>query len=110
MTIGQNAGSCGTAAYLSTPVYVDDISTDPRWADFRDYAEPYGLRSCWSVPIVDSSAKVTATFAIYHDKPCKPKADEVRLIGAAAAVVMALLAHAAKLKGSRELADLGHQA
>ena len=31
--IGPSAGSCGTAAYRGEPVIVEDIATDPLWAD-----------------------------------------------------------------------------
>src|SRR3954469_10226559 len=48
--IGPSAGSCGTAAYLGEPVYVTDIATDPLWVDYRDFALPHRLRSCWSTP------------------------------------------------------------
>ena len=34
--IGPAAGSCGTAAYTKRQVIVEDIATDPLWADYRD--------------------------------------------------------------------------
>ncbi len=33
--IGPSAGSCGTAAYRGQRVIVEDIATDPLWADYR---------------------------------------------------------------------------
>jgi PAS domain S-box-containing protein len=36
--IGPSAGSCGTAAYRRESVIVEDIATDPLWADYRDLA------------------------------------------------------------------------
>ena len=41
--IGPSAGSCGTAAYLGQPVIVEDIATDPLWADFRAWREHEAL-------------------------------------------------------------------
>ena len=72
LAIGSSAGSCGTAAYRQQPVYVADISTDPLWADYREYALPYGLRSCWSTPILDAQRKVLGTFAVYLREPGLP--------------------------------------
>lgn len=70
--IGPRAGSCGTAAYRREPVYVEDIATDPLWADYRHLALPHGLRACWSTPIFDRERRVLGTFAIYHRKPGLP--------------------------------------
>ena len=79
MGIGPDAGSCGSAAYLGTPVVADDITTDPRWDRFRDIAMPYGLRSCWSTPI-RGRTQATGTFAVYHDQVHQPSAREWLLV------------------------------
>ena len=50
--IGPSVGSCGTAAHLRRQVIVEDIDTDPLWADFRQLALGAGLRACWSTPII----------------------------------------------------------
>ena len=47
LAIGPTAGSCGTAAFTRRPVYVEDIETDPLWADDRELARAHGLRACW---------------------------------------------------------------
>ena len=59
--IGPSAGSCGTAAYRGEPVIVEDIATDPLWADHRDLALSHSLCACWSMPVFSSQAKVIAT-------------------------------------------------
>ena len=45
--IGPCAGSCGTAAYLGAAVFVNDIASDPLWADYKELALACGLRACW---------------------------------------------------------------
>ena len=80
MSIGANAGSCGTAAYTGETVIVADIATDPLWRDFKALALPHGLQACWSVPIYSSQGQVLGTFAIYHDHPCAPQAPELAAI------------------------------
>src|SRR5687768_11044722 len=34
-SIGPSAGSCGTAAFRGENVFVEDIQTDPLWADYK---------------------------------------------------------------------------
>lgn len=79
-SIGPSAGSCGTAAYLAQPVLVSDIATDPRWANYRDVALPYGLHACWSSPILSSEGKVLGTFAIYYREPRSPTPQQLEII------------------------------
>ena len=50
--IGPSVGSCGTAAYRRSRVIVEDIDSDPLWADFRELALGAGLQACWSTPVV----------------------------------------------------------
>jgi diguanylate cyclase (GGDEF)-like protein/PAS domain S-box-containing protein len=78
--IGPTVGSCGTAAWRREQVIVADIATDPLWKDFRDLALSYGLRSCWSTPILSHQGKVLGTFAIYSGEVREPVRDEIRLI------------------------------
>jgi PAS domain S-box-containing protein len=63
-TIGPCAGSCGTAAFRVQPVVVPDIARDPLWAKSRDVAMSYGLRACWSAPLVSTTGDVLGTFAM----------------------------------------------
>jgi PAS domain S-box-containing protein len=77
--IGPSAGSCGTAAYRGEAVIVEDIATDPLWADYRDLALSHSLRACWSVPLL-SRGKVIATFAMYYRKPRRPTQDGQEIV------------------------------
>jgi PAS domain S-box-containing protein len=78
--IGPSAGSCGTAAYRREPVIVEDIATDPLWADYRDLALPHSLCACWSTPVFSSQGKVIATFAMYHREPRRPTPRDQQII------------------------------
>ena len=66
LSIGPNVGSCGTAAYLGEPVEVDDVSTNPLWAPYKDLILPIGLMACWSSPIKTRDGRVAATFGFYY--------------------------------------------
>ncbi|MPY71388.1 MAG: GAF domain-containing protein [Alphaproteobacteria bacterium] len=78
--IGPNAGSCGTAAFRNELVVVDDIETDPLWADYKEVALAHGLRACWSHPVRRPSGEVAGTIAIYHDTPRAPSRDEIETV------------------------------
>ncbi len=72
LEIGNNRGSCGTAAFTKETIIVDDIETDFRWADFKDLAKEYNLAACWSQPIFNSKKEVIATFANYYHQKKTP--------------------------------------
>lgn len=65
VAIGPAVGSCGTAAWRKSYVWVDDIASDPLWADFRDLVLPLGFRGCWSAPVLNAQGRVVGTFAFY---------------------------------------------
>jgi PAS domain S-box-containing protein len=80
LPIGPRAGSCGTAAFLRRPVFVEDIETDRLWDDYRATARAHGLRSCWSTPILSNDGLVLGTFALYDRTPRLPSAEDRALI------------------------------
>jgi PAS domain S-box-containing protein len=80
LSIGPNAGSCGTAMYRREPVFVTDILQDPLWEPYRGVAEPYGLRACWSTPILAHSGKALGSFAMYYREPRSPSPAETRAL------------------------------
>lgn len=83
LAIGPKAGSCGTAAYRREPVFVSDVETDPLWADYRDLIAPFGLRACWSYPILATDGRVLGTFAVYYRDVRLPDDDSRELISRA---------------------------
>jgi signal transduction histidine kinase len=92
--IGENVGSCGTAAARRQPVKVADIQESPLWVDYRDLVDPHGLRACWSVPFLDESGEVLGTLAQYYQSPRQPTPGECELIEFAAALAkMVVLQH-----------------
>jgi PAS domain S-box-containing protein len=96
LCIGPKAGSCGTAMYRREPVIVTDILRDPLWELYRGTAEPYGLRACWSTPILAHSGKALGSFAMYYREPRSPSPSEAR--------VLELATHLAGIAIARKLA------
>lgn len=70
--IGENKGSCGTAAYINEAVIVTDIFKDPIWENYKWMGEKYNFSACWSIPIRDTNGEVFATFAVYYETPSTP--------------------------------------
>lgn len=78
--IGPAVGSCGTAVYLNCRVIVEDIEISPLWKDFKEVAQRFNLKSCWSTPITSTKSVVLGSFAIYHDHPKIPSDKDLELI------------------------------
>lgn len=92
--IGENVGSCGTAAWRRQPVIVYDIATSPLWQGHSHLALPFGLRACWSVPFLDDAGEVLGTLALYYLQPQLPTDEQRELITFAAALAkMVVLQH-----------------
>ncbi|MES0371770.1 MAG: PAS domain S-box protein [Mariprofundaceae bacterium] len=88
---GPEVGSCGTSTFTGKRVLVEDIATDPKWADIKDVALPHGLRSCWSEPIKSTSGKVLGAFGMYYNHPALPNDNELNDLesaGTLAGIVM----------------------
>ncbi|RXI96150.1 EAL domain-containing protein [Anaerobacillus alkaliphilus] len=78
--IGPGVGSCGTAAFFMETVIVKDIETDDRWKNYKSLALSYGLKACWSKPIISSEETVLGTFALYYRETREPLKDELELL------------------------------
>ncbi|MDD4973982.1 MAG: GAF domain-containing sensor histidine kinase [Bacteriovorax sp.] len=78
--IGPTAGCCGSAAYFKSTTVVRDTLSDPLWASYIGLAKEYGLRACWSVPILNMKGELLGTFALYYKKTHKPTQKETILV------------------------------
>ncbi|MEO6017901.1 MAG: cache domain-containing protein, partial [Polaromonas sp.] len=112
LPIGPGVGACGTAAFLRQPVMVVDAETDPLMKDYREVLQRYGIKACWSTPVLSSTGEVIATFAIYSMTPRQPQKRDLALVDTAVRLTrIALEKHGAEaaLLGSearfRELAE-----
>ena len=99
--IGENAGSCGTAAFLKEQVIVSDIATDKRWADYKYIALKHGLHACWSYPILNTEGELMAVLGIYcHEE--SPQKEEIKVIERSAAILKIILEN-------RQSSDIIHE-
>lgn len=107
---GPHAGSCGTAVYLGEPVIAIDVTTDPRWASFRQLAGRHDLGACWSSPIWRET-EVVGTFAVYHRSPYEPDDRDAELVRRFTHLASLAVEHdqASKERDARHEADLARQ-
>lgn len=77
---GPSVGSCGTAIYTKQRVITHDIYQDPLWDNYRHIADRFDLKSCWSLPILNSNQEVLATIAAYHRYPKIPSQQELTVL------------------------------
>ena len=91
LVIGDNTGSCGTAAFLKEKVIVSDIENDRRWSGYTELASKEGLKACWSFPLVDTHNHLLGTFAIYYNKPKLPSPEEESTLERAKNLLMVIL-------------------
>lgn len=106
LEIGPKVGSCGTAAFLRDTVIVTDILQDPLWKDYRDQAIKFGLRACWSTPIIGKTGEVFGTLALYYSAPKAPSEAELRAaeVAARTAAIAIEKARASAERGRTEAA------
>lgn len=78
--IGADACSCTMAARTKELVIIEDIAKDALWHQNRDFALKFGLRSCWSLPILTKSGELLGMFAVYYDQPRTPSDADKQLI------------------------------
>lgn len=80
LSVGLCCGSCGTAAYRREAVIVSDITNDPLWADHKEIALRYGIKTCWSTPIFSTNGDVLGTYAMHYHSPRNPSTSDLQLI------------------------------
>ena len=78
--VSSMTGPCCAAVATGQTVVAPDLMNDPKWVNFRPFAEPLGIRSTWSKPIVSSNGKVLGTFAHFYFEPRDPSPRDERMV------------------------------
>jgi len=104
LQIGPDIGSCGTSTYTGKRCLVENIETDPKWANLKDVALPHGMRCCWSEPIKNSNDEVLGAFGMYYDFPALPNEDESEDLESAARLAGIVMERDQDHKRIRQLA------
>src|ERR1700704_3280258 len=78
------AGASGAAAYRRERVILPDVTTHPWYENWKKPLLEYGLRSCWSTPIVSEQGALLGVVAIYRKQPHIPGEREIEAVEEAA--------------------------
>ncbi|MDQ6956043.1 MAG: PAS domain S-box protein, partial [Mariprofundaceae bacterium] len=107
---GPSVGSCGASTFTGKRVLVEDIATDPKWAEIKDFALPHGLRCCWSEPIKSPSDKILGAIAMYYDYPALPNEEESNDLESAAILAGIVMERERQQDSLRKLSQAIEQA
>lgn len=98
------AGSCGAAVCRKETVISPDIKNDPLWEGFCDDALHFGLKACWSSPILVEN-RVVGTFAVYHSQVCTPAAHEIEMLETCASLAGLAIERDRRIKLEKQLQE-----
>lgn len=101
---GPEVGSCGSSTYTGKRVVVENIATDPKWKNIKQFALPHGMRCCWSEPIKNSAGKVLGAFGMYYNHTALPNDDESKDLASAARLASIIMERDHNQKRIRDLA------
>lgn len=68
---------CGRAALHRKPWIFTDMLSDPLFASAREASARTGIRSAFSVPVIQANGKVLGSLACHYRKPYTPTAYEI---------------------------------
>jgi diguanylate cyclase (GGDEF)-like protein/PAS domain S-box-containing protein len=104
MPVAHAGGSFGRAARSGEPVLAADISRHPDWTQLAGLASQYGIRSCWSYPVLSADGSVLGVLNLIGREPGEADGDDLQLLESASRLAAVAIEH-------RELTErLSHQA
>ncbi len=81
---GPQAGSCGTAVFCKTPIFVENTVTDTRWEFFDQFVADFNIHACWSMPIQTPDDLIIGSFALSSFESRAPNDFQKKLLSIAA--------------------------
>ncbi|MDB5930896.1 MAG: domain S-box protein [Polaromonas sp.] len=94
-------GACGTAFAQKRRVVIEDVRTDPLYADFLLLAQREGIRGVCSTPLFGAGGQAIGALSIYCPDRLRPDERELRLIDICTAQV-ALVVERARAQQAME--------
>ncbi len=64
--VAAGEGTCGQAVVRRESVVSEDVATDPENVAYHGIARDYGVKSCWSVPVLDKSGESLGVFTSFY--------------------------------------------
>ncbi|NGZ95199.1 MAG: hypothetical protein CV089_03530 [Nitrospira sp. WS110] len=100
--IGPNVGSCDSAASFRKVVIADDITTNPLWKDYASVPLTYGIKPCWSQPILSSTGTLLGTFTAYYRDTREPEPSDLKVVERAGSIAAVAIEHAKVIEALKE--------
>jgi signal transduction histidine kinase/CheY-like chemotaxis protein/HAMP domain-containing protein len=99
--------TCSRALLESRRIVIEDVESDPAFADFLEMARVEGVRSVHSMPIRTASQRLLGVVSVYRAQPGAPDERDLRLAElcahTAAVVIERTLAEADAMESTRRL-------
>ncbi len=76
----KGQGSCGSAAFSGKGEFVENTYSDHRWENIRDIAIQFGIKSCWSMPVIGTHGKPIGVIAISRHEPGNPDDSQIQIL------------------------------
>lgn len=87
----QGVRVCMPTGDASPPRIIEDFEREPEWRTHLPLVRRFGIRSCWSYPIISSRGDVLGSIALFHAVPCLPEQeamDALKYLSQSAAIVI----------------------
>ncbi|MBP7676552.1 MAG: PAS domain S-box protein [Thermoanaerobaculia bacterium] len=86
LPVGETDSQSGAAAFRKEAVEVEDISTDPLWAGYRDVGLAHGIGSGFSTPLLSREGNVLGVLTLYLGRKGRLTERQRRLVDTAARI------------------------
>jgi len=80
ISIADNEGSCGSAAFQKSVIIIEDIASDPKMSLYADVVLAEQLYASWSMPLLLDNGNILGTFALYCKSARAPSSEELELM------------------------------
>ena len=93
MRIGNDKGCTAAAMFRKQTVIVENTETDPLCTNIHVLAHEFGMKACWSLPVIHSSGTVMGSFSLYYRQPKSPSREEMNILERIRNILRVLMEH-----------------
>ncbi|MBK3867397.1 PAS domain S-box protein [Pseudomonas stutzeri] len=100
--VNPDSDSCAAALHERTPIVVEDLECDALWSDRRHLARPFGLRACWSFPLISLHGQAFGVLVVYFKMPLAPSDEQTDQLATASRLAAIAVARSRDRRRLRE--------
>ncbi len=102
LPVGETDSQSGAAVFRREPVAVEDVTTDPLWASYRDVGLAHGIGSGFSTPLLSREGNVLGVLTLYLARKGRLTDRQLRLVDTAAQIAAIAVARSREEEALRE--------